>query len=667
MVDKTITNPGFHKQFVLSRFGEEEQSILNVLSKGWYLTNSGEEIYVAQSKYNYFLMKPTPRTSEMFNIEREVICVLSSYENFEPRSLDIFDEVIKKLPKMRTETVCGVLVSRANNVEKKVEQLLKSDPEHQIIVPVTYKELLEVDAIRILENRFRKHFYSRDLFSFLSPLKKDTYFFGRSNLISEIVNRYQSGEHTSLFGLRKSGKTSIVYAIERRLLANGDHVVSLDCENPSIHMLRWYELLEKLVHEYHTAKESKAKIITSERYTEKLAADSFELDMLKIYSSKKAASTLFIFDEIERLTPNTASSSHWREGDDFIFFWQTMRGFYQKNPQVFSYMLVGTNPSCIESSMLLGHDNPIYASIPSQYVPPFTVDQVTQMVTKLGDYMGLKFDTLISAKLTEDFGGHPFLIRQMCSQINKLARLERPVKIEKVLYNRAKEEFVLHSQEYLEMMIQVLFQWYPDEYDMLRFLAQGDIESFNALALDHSNYTRHLVGYGLVQKSADGYAFNLEAIAKLLRDRHKNERLNLSQEEKVQEISQRRNKIEKDLRTLVKNVLKISKGPKKGAEAVISSVPDNRKLGMQGKDLNNLLDRDRSPLFFLELINIIKREWELFENVFPMEKAKVLFLLEEINAKGRPDAHAKSISEDDFQELRLYFKKIETILNDWAN
>lgn len=80
MIDKTITNPGFHRQFNLSRFNGEERRILEKLSQDWYMTNSGEEIYIAQSKYNYFLMKPSQRTSEMFNIEREIVCVLSDYE-----------------------------------------------------------------------------------------------------------------------------------------------------------------------------------------------------------------------------------------------------------------------------------------------------------------------------------------------------------------------------------------------------------------------------------------------------------------------------------------------------------------------------------------------------------------------------------------------------------
>jgi hypothetical protein len=81
--------------------------------------------------------------------------------------------------------------------------------------------------------------------------------------------------------------------------------------------------------------------------------------------------------------------------------------------------------------------------------------------------------------------------------------------------------------------------------------------------------------------------------------------------------------------------------------------------------LSALLDRDASPLFFLELINVIKREWATFENVFGTDKTKLILMLEEINTKGRPDAHAKRIDEDDFQQLRLYFKKLESTLEEW--
>jgi len=662
MIDKSIVNPGMHKQFLRSRFNAEEQSILDRLSQDWYLTSSGEKIVAAQSTYDYFLMKPTSRFQEMFNLERELLCVFSDYKNFEPRSLDIFDKARDRLPKMRTETVCEILISRANDVEDKVERILKSDPEHPIVIPLTYDELLKSNVIETIENRFRKHFYSRDLFSFLSPLKKDTYFFGRNNLINEIVNRFKSGEHTGLFGLRKSGKTSIVYATERRLVNSGESFVSIDCESPSVHLLRWNELLEKLVLLYATARESKVKVTTQGRYTPQLAADSFESDIQKIYKSKKLSPTLFIFDEIERITPGTASSIHWKDEIDFVYFWQTLRGAFQKNPGIFAYMLVGTNPKCVESVKLNNHENPLYASIPSQYVPAFTLEQVTQMVSALGDYMGLKFEPIVFSKLTEDLGGHPFLVRQLCSLINKKAKKFRPAQVDRALYNKAKTEFDLAATEYLEMMIHVLRDWYPDEYDMLRFLAQGDMDSFQQFATQSPILTRHLIGYGLVQHSENGYSFNLNSVALLMKRMHQHEAMNLTIGQKIQEVSTRRSDLEKRLRRLLKSSLQIVYGQKKAADSVRAALPEQRRNALASSELHSLLSTDASPLFLLDLVNIFRKEWGCVQNVIPIEKVKFILMLEEINAIGRPDAHAKSISQDDFLQLRLHFKLIEEAL-----
>ncbi|HEX6899836.1 MAG TPA: hypothetical protein VF789_08985 [Thermoanaerobaculia bacterium] len=660
------SNPGMHKDFKIATFSFEEQSILKFMSREWYLTNSGSPIHLGNSEFRFFLMKPTEIFSEMFNIEREIIAVFSPYENFEPRSLDAFDAVQSRLSNLRVESVCRVLISKDDGVESKIDSILKVDPEQPIVIPFTYQELTSPYDAFFLRNRFRKHFYSRDLFSFLSPLRKDLYFFGRSALIQELINRHRSGEHTSLFGLRKSGKTSIIYAVERSMLASSEQFVSIDCESPSIHKLRWNELLQRIVLQVHRAKGSNCKLQAVSSYTEERAADLFSEEMLKIHHSRKASPVLVIFDEIERISPGTGSSSHWREGADFVYFWQTVRGFYQRHPNVITYMLVGTNPSCIEKSIIAGHENPLFGSIPSQYVPSFTLEQVQQMVNKLGRYMGLDFDGLVISKLAEDFGGHPFLIRQICSNINKECKGDRPALVDKSLYDKIKKEFMRNTAEYMEMIVQVLRDWYPDEYEMLTFLAQEDCETFNHFANEHATYTKHLIGYGLIKPGAGGYFFNIDAVKGHLIAKHRFERLNLSMEEKVAEVSTRRNRVEKDLRVVVRNALKIALGKTKATEKVLMAVPESRRTKLSNYDVDALLDRDASPLFFLELVNVIRREWDVFGKMVDIDKAKFIFILEEINSLGRPDAHAKNISADDFSQVRLHFRKMETFLEEWT-
>ena len=70
-------------------------------------------------------------------------------------------------------------------------------------------------------------------------------------------------------------------------------------------------------------------------------------------------------------------------------------------------------------------DNPIFNQIPCQYIPAFSVEQTADMVKTLGYIMGLKFDDIVCAKLTEDFGGHPFLIRSVL-QRNQSDREQKP-------------------------------------------------------------------------------------------------------------------------------------------------------------------------------------------------------------------------------------------------
>ena len=665
-IDKTITNPGIHRQFHIERFGDKERKLIERLSHQWYLTSSGSHLRLAASEYDYFLMKPTPMFSEMFNIEREVIVVLSPYSRFEPRSLDAFDAAQREVSNLRVESVCRVLISDDPDIERKVTDLLKTDPEQPIVIPFTYGELCSPYDDFFLRNRFRQHFYTRDLFAFLSPLRKDLYFFGRSHLLQEIINKHKAGEHTGLFGLRKSGKTSIIYAIERHLRAYGGEFLSIDCESPSIHGLRWYELLEKLVSDYKAIRKSKYRIKPGPRYTEKTAADSFAEDILGIYQSEKTTPLLILLDEIERISPRTGSSPHWRDCSDFVFFWQALRSFYQRNQEVFTYMLVGTNPNCVEQSTIAGHENPIFGSIPSEYVPPFTVKQTREMTRKLGRYMGLHFNEMLYSKLVEDFGGHPFLIRQFCSEIHKVSGGDRPIQVDKALYDRVMTTFQRTATDYLAMIVSVLRDWYPDEYDMLRLLAGGDQATFTEFAHEHTLYTKHLIGYGLITQSQHGFSFSIEALREYLNNLHKYEHLNLTEDEKVAEISARRNRIEKLLRVAVRNTLHAAYGRKKARECILNAIPEKRRETMGASDFDILLARDDSPLFFLELIAVIERKWSVFQNVFEMEKNKLELMLKEINSSGRPDAHAKYVDKDEFAQLRLYFKKLEEILENWS-
>lgn len=228
------TTPGIHPNFSLSRFSGEMRDILDILKREFFLTNSGRKIELGfNSEYEFILIEPTRLYEEWFNLSREIIVVFSKYTNLQARTLDVFEYISKNFSSLRLEKICGILVSKDVEIETSLQNLIKNEPESQIVIPFSYKELTKGVDSYFFRNRFRKYFYSRDLFAFESPLRKDTYFFGRNDLIHTIVNRYKSGENSGLFGLRKTGKTSVIYGIERSLDRENISPIVVDCQNPS--------------------------------------------------------------------------------------------------------------------------------------------------------------------------------------------------------------------------------------------------------------------------------------------------------------------------------------------------------------------------------------------------------------------------------------------------
>ena len=652
--------PGIHSSLNLDIFTESEKGIIRKFSREWYVTNGGEIKIGAKSNYKYFLIKPTASYTEMFNLDREIIAILSPYTEFEPRVLDSVDYVLEKFQTHRLEKICNVLISGDLQIEEKIRDLVNNEKESRVIIPFDYLEFSRSTNDYFLRNRFIEHFYSRDLFAFQAPLKKDLYFFGRTDIVNKIVNRHKSNEVSGLFGLRKTGKTSVIFGVERTLRRINEKCVFIDCENPSFHLKRWYKALHYIISEIISQNNLKIDIIPKEDYTEEDAAEIFESEILRIHEALGNKSILIIFDEIENITFKISPSSHWAEGLDFIFFWQTLRSLFQKLNSVFSYLIVGTNPMCVEVPTVQGKDNPIFNQVSFGYIPGFNVDQTREMVRRLGRIMGIKFEDLIYSKLTEDFGGHPFLIRNLCSIINANSQSSRPVTIHKLVYQKAKGDFNRESSSYFDMILQVLIRYYPNEYEMLKFLAIEDYESFNRYMELSPNYLNHLLGYRIIGKEdgKDQYFFEIESVKDYLVNEHRYEKLSLTCDEMLNEVSVRRNKLEPELRRIVRNNLLVKYGKDKSKEIVLDILGGWKKERCKDNSYEDLFDPKKSTIYFDDLRKIIIKNWDIFGNIFEVDKQSFDNMMTAINTY-RFDAHAKEMTTSELVHFRSSIEPIE--------
>ncbi|EOW6700455.1 AAA-like domain-containing protein [Cronobacter malonaticus] len=657
-----ITNvyPGKHASVKEEHFSPQEKDIINVLSKEFYVTNGGGVITLtSNSKYKYILLRPTDIYIEMFNLDREIIVLFSDYTNFQSRTLDAIEQAAKQLSSLRVDKTCCILISKDHNIEENISELIKKEPETANIIPFTYEETQKGNADGyFFRNRVQKYLYNRDLFSFEAPLKSDWLFFGRNEIILATINRMRSGNNAGIFGLRKTGKTSLINAISRNLQKNGEIVTTIDCQSPSLNKRKWNEAIYYVCRKTKDDNYLQSHLPEEIDFTEKNATELFS-KFVRDVNSEKGKKIFLIFDEIENISRVTSPTDHWKTGSDFLYFWQSMRTVFQTVGINLAYLVVGTNPSCIETPRIDSSDNPLFNHFTPTYLPGFDIRSTRDMIRRIGKRMGVNFEEAIYTNINEEYGGHPFLIRQVCSIIAKKSFSQtKPVSVGKVTYREAVKDFGENSFNYLEMIIGVLKEHYNEEYELLITLANEDSETFKERSSKKQNSLAHLLGYGILGKDNDSYYFIIESMKSYLLEINKYRKIETSIAQRWAEISERRNAAEKKLRIIIKTTLKAMHGEELAKEAILDVLGKTRKSEYASKGLNEIFDPVLSTIYFEDLRKIISKEWSSFENIFESSKKQTFESLGFIN-KFRSDAHAADITLDEFTMFRLSMAKID--------
>lgn len=161
---------------IKSCFNESEIDIVNYWAEQWEITSAGKRNLPPNSEYLFFLAKPEKYVAEALNISKEIIVIISQYKDFQPRALEAYDNISQELIEQRCEKLCYVIISRDNNVDRKLNDYLTNN-EHQVIIPFSYEAFKNNKGNQnFIRNQFRKFFYSRDLFDYSGPLKTSTFF-----------------------------------------------------------------------------------------------------------------------------------------------------------------------------------------------------------------------------------------------------------------------------------------------------------------------------------------------------------------------------------------------------------------------------------------------------------------------------------------------------------
>jgi hypothetical protein len=249
-----------------------------------------------------------------------------------------------------------------------------------------------------------------------------------------------------------------------------------DCKLPSIRMLRWNQLLEKICREIS----EKLKLEVGDKFDE-ISIESTFTNLIE--KAKQLGKIILVFDEIEYISPKAISDPHWRR--DFINFWQTFWAVQSRLRNVCA-IIVGVNPYPLEINVIDGIQNPLFGIISYNYLRGLDFDDMKLMIKTLGKKMGLRFDSQSLEYIYQLYGGHPLLTRIACSFINQNIIGKKPFDIQRDQIQELEDDLEAHLTFYYGYVVSEMRQFYKDEYDLLELLASGQKIEFITLSKSRS-------------------------------------------------------------------------------------------------------------------------------------------------------------------------------------
>lgn len=128
--------------------------------------------------------------------------------------------------------------------------------------------------------------------------------------------------------------------------------------------------------------------------------------------------------------------------------------------------------------------------------------------------------------------------------------MSKPITITAVLYNNVMPLFVEKSADnYCRFILQVLEDFYPEENKFLEQMALGNLQETDRY---DPQMIAHLLGYGIIERNQGQLGFKVEVLKNYLARKYAYKKQNLTNEEKWAEISERRNRLEPKVRTVVR-------------------------------------------------------------------------------------------------------------------
>jgi hypothetical protein len=439
-----------------------------------------------------------------FGITREIIVYYSPYSDLQLRTLKRMSAARRQIFHPVTPDLYLISCPDMRTAEK-LEDWTRSEPYVAVALPQSTDE--EHVAVTLLESIIAQ-LTTRDRYDETLPVIGSD-FFGRQALITALTDELRAGKVCGVFGLRKTGKTSLVKELGRRFV--------MADELSRLFVLRDLETLSSSVRDQETnlIKDLRVSFLEELR---RLKLRTYELvqlsDQPSIADFRRALHTVLghcrsagvqvvlALDEVESLI-GTAEAVRTEFRPEVPEFLGAMRSLVQENEN-FNVMLVGLTSAVLESGQLYGRENPLFSWAKVFYLPPLDRTESANLTVRLGQRMAVRWNDAALEALFAETGGHVFLHRTLASHV--VGRLPRDPADRLATVNLVQSSVRAWRRSIatrVKEMIDATARYYPDECAMLALFAENASQAAE-FERTYPAMIEHLLQLGLLVEVSDG-------------------------------------------------------------------------------------------------------------------------------------------------------------------
>ena len=318
------------------------------------------------------------------------------------------------------------------------------------LAAVKQASLENTTSTGLLTDYAERYLPGADLFGDSHAIGDTFSFFGRVELLHSLEENLRRNQGIGLFGLRKSGKTSILLQLSFSMRQHP--IVRIDLQAYGGKLRYGGELFQQILQQLAKLAGEKTEKYTSSPFTEERPAAELTAEFVrqvtqlaKLLEKQYQLPILCFLDEVERLIPLSADAPE--RAREFNAVFGALRALSQEK-QVLSLLVADVHPDCnrINQWSQAGvTTNPVFSFFKEVFVSSFFPEETNKMLSSIGQLMGVAFDEETLNAIHCESGGHPFIARQLASLLWKKVATENKGRIEWSVARRYVDKLFTYS------------------------------------------------------------------------------------------------------------------------------------------------------------------------------------------------------------------------------